>query len=207
MSELVFLLEEPSAEAMLEGILPRMLPPSVSYRCIVFEGKQDLEAQMVRRMRLYRVPGARFIVLRDKDSGDCRIAKARLVAKCAEAQKPEAVVRIACHELESWYLADLAAVEAGLGMSGLTRLQGKNPYRAPDTLGSPSRKLRDIAPGYQKIGGSRLIGQHLDLGNTRSRSFHNFVKAIQRLAPPPVLREKTPQGRQFEGGRPGPTTG
>ena len=180
MSEIVFLLEERSAEAMLEGLLPKILPDYIRYRCIVFEGKQDLEKQMVRRIRGYRMPGARFVVLRDKDSGDCLATKATLAAKCAEAQKPDAVVRIACHELESWYLADLAAVEAGLEVNGLARLQGKNPYRVPDTLPSPSRKLKEIAPCYQKVGGSRAIGPHLDPENTRSTSFRHFVKTVQK---------------------------
>ena len=180
MSELVFLLEEPSAEAMLAGLLPKIIPDFIHYRCIVFEGKQDLERQMVRRMRGYRVPGARFVVLRDQDTGDCLPVKARLVAKCAEARKPDAVVRIACHELESWYLADLAAVEAGLEVSGLARQQGRNPYRTPDALPSPARKLTEIAPTYQKVGGSRAIGPHLDPQNTRSKSFHHFVRAVQK---------------------------
>lgn len=79
MSEIVFFLEEPSAEAMLEGFLPKVLSPSLPYRCIVFEGKQDLEKQLVRRMRGYRVPGAKFVVLRDQDSADCKVVKETLV--------------------------------------------------------------------------------------------------------------------------------
>lgn len=41
MTVLVFLLEEPSAKIMLEGVLPRVLPPEVDVHYIVFEGKQD----------------------------------------------------------------------------------------------------------------------------------------------------------------------
>lgn len=37
MKELVFLLEEPSAKAMLESLLPRMLDQGIAVRCIVFE--------------------------------------------------------------------------------------------------------------------------------------------------------------------------
>ena len=59
MSKLVFLLEEESAKNMLQGILPRMLPDTpVQY--ITFEGKQDLEQQMVRKIRLWREPDSRF---------------------------------------------------------------------------------------------------------------------------------------------------
>jgi len=47
MTQLVFFLEEPSAKAMLEGLLPRLLPESVYCRYVVFEVKQDLEKQMV----------------------------------------------------------------------------------------------------------------------------------------------------------------
>ena len=60
MKELVFLLEEESAKAMLLGLLPRVLDPQVQPRLMVFEGKQDLEKQMVKRLRGYVNPHARF---------------------------------------------------------------------------------------------------------------------------------------------------
>jgi|WetSurMetagenome_2_1015567.scaffolds.fasta_scaffold13751_3 hypothetical protein len=180
MSELVFFLEEPSAKAMLNGLLPRLLPQTIPYRCVVFEGKQDLEKQIVRKMRGYRVPGAKFIVLRDMDSGGCNTVKRTLVAKCREAGKPDAIVRIACHELESWYCADLAAIEKGLGITGLTRFQNKLEFANPDHYPSPSKILLRIAPSYQKIGGSRAIGPYLDVTNCRSNSFRVFIEAIKR---------------------------
>ncbi len=103
MTELVFLLEEPSAREMLRGLLPRILPPGVSFRLIAFEGKQNLEGQLALKIRGYRVPDARFIVIRDQDSGDCRRIKAKLKALCAGAGHESALIRIACRELESWY--------------------------------------------------------------------------------------------------------
>jgi hypothetical protein len=182
MSEIVFFLEERSAEALLDGLLPRLLPPGILYRCVVFEGKQDLERQIVRRMRGYRTPGSRFVVMRDQDAGDCSTAKATLKAKCEEAGHPNAVVRIACREIESWYLADLTAVERGLEASGIQQLQRKRVYRAPDETVKPSRILARIVPRYQKISGSRAIGPHLDLSNGRSRSFAHFVSAVRQIA-------------------------
>ena len=72
MRELVFLLEERSAKAMLESLLPRVLHPDVRSRMVPFEGKQDLEKQLTRKIRAYHNPLARFIVLRDQDSHpDC----------------------------------------------------------------------------------------------------------------------------------------
>jgi len=182
MSEMVFFLEERSAEALLDGLLPRLLPPGICYRCVVFEGKQDLERQMVRRMRGYRTPGARFLILRDQDAEDCSTVKATLKAKCEEAGHPNAVVRIACRELESWYLADLTAVEQAFEASGIQRRQGRRVYRAPDDTVEPSHLLARIVPRYQKISGSRAIGAYLDLNNGRSRSFAHFVSAVQRMA-------------------------
>lgn len=182
MSELVFFLEEPSAKAMLEGLLPRILPLGVNVRYIVFEGKQDLEKQLVRRMRGYRKPDAGFIVLRDQDAGDCVVIKQRLESLCVEAGRANAIIRIACRELETFYLADLAAVEQGLSMMGLSRHQSKAKYRAPDRLGSPSLEMKSLTKGlYQKIGGSRAIGTYLDPDNSRSNSFRVLVEAIQRL--------------------------
>jgi len=182
MRELVFLLEEESAQALLEGLLPRFLPTGLPIRYIVFEGKSDLDKQLVRRLRYYRVPDARFVILRDQDAANCQQVKASLVAKCREAGKPDAVVRIACHELESWYLADLAAVERALQVPGLASRQRSRKYRQPDHLANPARELRELTgQRYQKIGGSRAIGPELDLDNHRSASFAAFVAGLRRL--------------------------
>lgn len=182
MSEIVFFLEEPSAQALLEKIIPRIIDQTPACRFVVFEGKQDLEKNLVRKMKGYRVPDARFVVLRDQDAGDCRALKDALKSKCAEGLRPDTLVRIACRELESWYLADLNAVELGLGVKGLAGRQQEKRFRSPDDIVSPARELSRIAPPYQKIGGSRSIGPYLDMGNGRSRSFQNFVDGIRRLA-------------------------
>ena len=184
MKELVFLLEEESAKSMLLGLLPRVLDPQVQPRLMVFEGKQDLEKQMVKRLRGYVNPHARFIVLRDQDSTpDCRVVKAKLLGLCAQAGRRAApLVRIACHELESFYLADLRAVEVALGLTGLVRHQSNARFRAADRVESPSRELVKLTQkAYQKVSGSRLLGPHLDLVNDRSASFKNLIAGVRRL--------------------------
>lgn len=184
MRELVFLLEEASAQAMLEGLLPKLLLDGTTVRYLVFEGKSDLEKQLARKVKGYRNQVARFIVLRDQDSApDCTAIKAKIVSLCTSAGKPDTLVRIACRELESFYLADLAAVENGLEFTGLARHQGKQKFRSPDYLGSPSRELARLTKGrYQKVGGSRAIGPWLDPDNTRSDSFRNLVTGIRRIS-------------------------
>ena len=84
--------------------------------------------------------------------------------------------------LESCYLADLAAVENGLELSGIAKHQGKQKYRSPDYLGSPSSELARLTKErYQKVGGSRAIGPWLDPENVRSDSFRNLVTGIRQI--------------------------
>lgn len=182
MTTLVFLLEESSARAMLEGILPHLLPPDVTSRFLVFEGKQDLDKRLERRVRGWRTPDTFFIVIRDKDSGDCRNIKKGLCDKLANADRPNSLVRIACHELESFYLGDLAAVEAGLNCQGVSKLQEKSKYRIPDAISNPAAELAKLAADYQKVAGSRAIAPHLKLdGSNRSHSFNVLVDGLRRI--------------------------
>lgn len=184
MKELVFLLEEPSAKAMLESVLPRMLQEETRFRCIPFEGKQDLERQLTRKIRAYQNDQARFIVLRDQDSHpDCTAVKSKLLDLCLASGKADrCVVRIACRELETFYLADLLAVEQSLGLAGLAKHQQSRKFKTPDHLGSPSRELKALTGNrYEKVAGSRAIGRHLQLDNERSPSFRNLIAAIRRM--------------------------
>jgi len=181
MRELVFLLEEPSAKIMIESILPKISEPDTAVRYMVFEGKQDLEKSILRKLRGYRNPDAIFIILRDQDSADCKEVKKNLKHKCAEADKPQTIVRIACHEMESWYLADLKAVEKAFSKTGLSSRQNDKKFRNPDRLGSPSKELKSLVPEYQKINGSRMISPYLNIENKRSRSFYHFIDSIKKL--------------------------
>ena len=186
MRELVFLVEGQAEKDLLDVLLPRVLPGGVGHRVIPFDGKQDLEKLMGKRIRGYQKPSARFIVLRDQDShADCRALKAGLVARCqGTGRETHCLVRIACKELETFYLADLAAVERALELPGLAdKHQGSRKFRQPDELGSPSRELKTLTKlRYEKRAGSRLIGQHLDLNNERSPSFKHLMAGIRRLS-------------------------
>lgn len=185
MKEMVFLLEEASARELVAGLYPRVVPEAAGIRprYIVFEGKQDLEKQMERRPRVYLNPEARFLVLRDQDSADCRRVKEALRRRCDAAGRPSAVVRIACRELEAFYLRDPAAVERAFRMTGLARRQEEQKFRKPDRLGSPSLELEKLTRNrYQKVSGFRAIAPHLELENARSESFRQLVEAMRRLA-------------------------
>ncbi len=182
MRSIVFLLEEPSAKDALEGFLPHILPASVDIKYLIFEGKQDLEKRMARTLRAWQQPNARFIVMRDQDSGDCAVIKADLLRRCREAgRERESVVRIACRELEAWFIGDWASVAKAFDLPKLSALQKKAIYRTPDGLPNPAAELRKYIPDYQKRDGARRIGRHLRPENNASRSFQVFVEAVRRL--------------------------
>ena len=187
MTNLVFFLEEPSAREMLKGLLPRLLPGDTVPRYVVFEGKNDMKKQLPKKLRGWRAPDSRFVVLRDQDAADCVGVKSELAEICRKAGKRGALVRIACHALESWYLGDLNAVERGMGPSGLARRQKRAKYRDPDRLANPVQELERVTGDrYQKVSGSRAIGPHLSVSVSgarvnRSRSFRVFVSGLRRL--------------------------
>jgi hypothetical protein len=178
---LVFLLEEQSAKEMLQGVLPQFLHPEIHIKFIVFEGKSDLEKRLKLKIQGWQTPDSYFIILRDQDSGDCKIIKQNLVAKCKEIGRTDALVRIACHELESWYLGDLKAIEQGLKIK-LQQSQTSTKFRNPDQLANAAEELKKITKNlYQKIGGSRDISPHLNLTANTSISFNIFISGIQKL--------------------------
>lgn len=182
MTTLVFMLEEPSAQDALQGFLPSLLPAEIQVVYMVFEGKQDLEKRIVRRMRAWLKPDTLFVVLRDQDNGDCQKIKHGLAEKCREAGRPDALVRIACRELETWFVGDWAAVAQGFSLPNVANWNEKAIYREPDRLVSPVIELRKAIPTYQKRDGARRIGAHLDLQRNRSSSFNAFVEGVRKLA-------------------------
>ena len=126
MRTIVFFLEEPSAKEMLQGVLHRILPDEILIRYVVFQGKQDLEKNLKIKLRAWTLPNCSFVVMRDQDSGDCKEIKEKLANICEKAGRKGVLIRIACHELESFYLGDLAAVEKGLDLKGIERKKKSN---------------------------------------------------------------------------------
>ncbi|MBF0428475.1 MAG: DUF4276 family protein [Magnetococcales bacterium] len=181
--QLVIFLEELSAKALLQELLPRLLPDHITLCFIVFEGKQDLEKQLSKKLKAWTVPDCRFIVLRDQDAGNCLIIKERLLDLCREGGRNDVLVRIACRELESWFLGDLAAVATAMNASGAATQQNRRKYRNPDALGNPLQELSRLAPTYQKVAGSRALGKVMavDPHHNLSHSFNVFLNGIRRI--------------------------
>lgn len=182
MKTIVFFLEESSAREMLQGILPKILPANVYPNYIIFEGKQDLEKNLVRKLRNWCLPDSVFVVIRDQDSEKCELVKRRLLDLCQKTGKKNVLVRVACRELESFYLGDIDAVEKGLGIPGIAARQKQSKFRKPDTLGNPYQELCRLTKGrYQKRSGSRSIAPHLRLEGNTSHSFNVLLSGIRGL--------------------------
>jgi hypothetical protein len=177
---LVFLLEEPSAKHLLVGLLPRLVP-RVPATYLVFEGKQDLEGQLVRKLRGWRAPDSAFVVLRDQDAAECRAVRAKLATLVGESRRAPSLVRVACRELESWIIGDWHAVAEAFDRPSLSKLSSKERYREPDALARPIDELRAHLPDYQKGDGARRVGGLLDPQRNQSRSFRTFCTGVQRL--------------------------
>ncbi|MEA5534701.1 DUF4276 family protein [Crocosphaera sp. XPORK-15E] len=147
--DLVFLLEEASMKALLDILLPRIIPTNISFICIPHEGKQDLEKSIPRKLKAWNTK-AKFIIIRDQDSGNCLEIKKQLSDLCQQSGRSDTLIRIVCHELESWFLGDLLAVEKAfnLQIGKLSKKQSKQKYRDPDQLNSAKQELKTLVSNY-----------------------------------------------------------
>ncbi len=179
---LVFLLEEPSMRELLNVLLPQLLPQNIEFKLITHKGKQHLEKSIPNRLRQWKTPHTYFIVVRDQNSDDCVKLKQRLKHLCQQAGRTDTLIRIVCHELEAWFLGDLAAVEKAFQIKRLAKQQEKKKFRNPDHLTNASQELDRLVKNYEKLSGAIAIAPHLNLINNRSHSFQVFIKGVQKLA-------------------------
>lgn len=181
MKHLVFFLEEESAKRMLAAVVPKLVPAETSVDFIVFQGKQDLESNLGRKLRNWSTPQTAFMVLRDRDSEDCLEAKRRLLSICRASGHPETLVRIACGELESFYLGQLQDVAETFGVKVSNPNAAK--WRNPDHLGNAAQELGKLTrKRCQKLSGSSALAPRLRIdGSNRSHSFNILVSGIKRM--------------------------
>lgn len=204
MEHLEFLVEEPSMEAALRMLVPKILPRQ-SFDVHPHEGKRDLLQKLEARLRGYRhwLP-ARYgiVVIIDKDHENCRRLKAQLEAAAgsvgfrtrSRAQgRPFRIINwLAIEELEAWFLGDVPALIAaypGVPAS----LAGKARFRDSDAIqGGTWEALEQVLQragyhlgGLKKIEAARAIAAHMDPTRNRSRSFQGFRRALEHWVPTP----------------------
>jgi len=178
--KLIFLLEELSAKETLDIILPKILPKAVEFLCIPHEGKSDLQNSIPRKLRNWKEPNIKFVIVHDKDSNDCIKLKTELKNLAKNSHRGDTLVRIICTELESWFLGDLTAVEKAFGIN-LSKKKNKAIYRNPDNnIQNAKQELRKLIPQYQPISGSRKIAPEMNFKDNKSKSFHVFMDGVKR---------------------------
>lgn len=177
--KLVFLLEERSMKAVLDVILPKILPNNVEFTTIPHEGKNDLKKSIPIKLRAWNEANVKFVIVHDQDEKDCIELKNELINICSGYNR-EFIVRIVCHELEAWYWGDMAAIEKAYGMD-LKKIKNKRKYSNPDTIANPKYELKSIVKNHQQISGAKKIAAHMDVSVNKSKSFQVFMDGVLRL--------------------------
>ena len=177
------LVEEPSMEFFLRGVLPSLLPEGISLdeNCFIraHEGKQHLQREIPPKVRAYQhysIP-IKVIIIQDQDSSDCKELKQKITAMVNENSTLPFIVRIACRELEAWYLGDMDALEKTYPHFKAEKHRNKAKFRNPDTCNA-SDELRKIIPNFQKSTAARGMPLYMDFSENRSTSFQHLVKGL-----------------------------
>ncbi|WP_017293842.1 DUF4276 family protein [Geminocystis herdmanii] len=182
--DLIFLVEEPSIAIVLNIILPKIIPDEISFICIIHQGKQDLVKSIPRKLKAFEFnPNTKFIIVHDQDSHDCQKLKLELFNLCQKAGNSDVMVRIICHELESWFLGDLLAIEKAynLEQNTLSKKQNNQKFRNPDQLNSAKQELRNLVKQYYPATHSQKIAIYLSLTENKSKSFQVFLDGIKKM--------------------------
>jgi len=194
-----FLVEEPSAEAALFNIVPKVLEQNISFKIHSYQGKQDLLKKLFRRLRGYRpwLPEDwRIVVLIDADDEDCRVLKSNLegVAQSAGLLTKSDVAlgsnfqvlnRLVIEELEAWFFGDVEALHAAYPRVSLS-LGRKARYRNPDAIRGGTwealeRELKRVgyySSGISKISNARMVSVYMEPERNRSKSFQVFRQGL-----------------------------
>lgn len=167
-------------KVLLDALLPRLFP-TLAFLCVPHEGKQDLERSIPKKLKAWREPGVRFVVVRDNDRDDCIELKRKLSSLCREGGREDTLVRIACQELEAWYLGEPSALASAFDDERLAGLGTKARFRDPDAVAKPSVELKAMVPEFQKLSGARRMARYLTRERNRSRSFQVLMEGIGRL--------------------------
>ena len=177
----VFLVEEVSMADFLEKLLPRLIP-GLNFLCVSHDGKSDLEKSLASKLRSWRTPHARFVVMRDQNGEDCHSVKAKLDDLCARGGRPDSLARVVCRELEAWYVGDVDALAKAYPDTArrIRTSLGKRRFRDPDNVAQPARALAKLIPAFQKRIAARAMGKLLSREN-RSRSYQVFLAGVDRL--------------------------
>lgn len=196
-----FFVEEPSAEAALQILVPKVLG-GTAFSVHVFGGRTTLTRRLPDRLKgcaLWLPRDWRIVVLLDEDRKDCMAVKgqvediarkAGLVPKMRRGASPfQVLTRLAIEELEAWYFGDVPALCAAYPGVPAT-LHRKAAYRDPDAISGGTwehleRVLQDAGyhkGGLTKIQLARDVAPHMDPARNQSKSFQVFRDGLRGMA-------------------------
>lgn len=187
MMRIEFLVEEASTAEILRAILPQIMPePWVldeNYFIRPHEGKKDLQKSIPRKVKAFgKFPQkVGIVVLQDQDSSDCKELKANLVRLCANHANENTpyLVRIACHELEAWYIGDMDALEAVFPRFNAKNYKNKAIFRNPDACVNPKNELKRILGEYSQLQKAKEMGAQMAINKNKSESFNQFIRGVK----------------------------
>ena len=181
------LVEEPSMENVLNIILPQILPEGykLGINCFIrpHQGKSDLQKSIPKKVQAYQhfPKNVSLIVIQDQDSNDCMTLKQVLIDLIQSKNRHQPyLVRIACKELENWYLGDMNAIETVYPSFKAAQHQNKARYRDADsTFGA--YELDRLINGFSKGFASKHVPKHMNVAVNKSLSFQHLVSGVQRF--------------------------
>lgn len=191
------LVEEPSMEAALRILLPRIMA-NTSFAIHPYQGKQDLVGKLPNRLAGYKkwIPANyRILVVVDRDDDDCKQLKNQLeesavaagfkTKSTAHGSSFTVINRIVVEELEAWYFGDWEAVRAAYPGVG-KNIPRNATYRNPDGIKGGTweafervlQRAGYFSAGFRKIEAARLIAEHMVPERNTSPSFQALYSAL-----------------------------
>jgi len=136
-----FLLEEESMRLALKHLLVKIIPDQ-QYKLITYNGKMDLQTSIPKVIpTLSKNTKARIVIVHDQDNHDCLELKNKLLNLSKNAYCP-ILIRVACKELESWFLGDMIAIEKAFPKFKSKKYVNKKKFRNVDHIQKPSILLK-----------------------------------------------------------------
>ncbi len=198
---LEFLLEEESAEATLQILLPKIVLRPTSFTLHVMGGKKTLLKELPKRLRGYAhwLPSDwRIIVLIDRDQQECQKLKQDLEQACQEANlvsktlasstdQIQVINRIVVEELEAWFFGDIEALRRAYPK--FPNITNKAPYRDPDSIqGGTWEQLERLLKragyyqsGLPKIELAKTVAPYMEPTRNTSKSFQVFLQSLLQV--------------------------
>lgn len=205
--------EEPSMEAFLRGILPRLIADRAEWKIINHGSKDRLLKNLPTRLQSYRgtagIMDLGVLILIDRDDDDCKrlkndLEQMALSRGLATKTSPtrdglfHVVNRIVIEELEAWFFGDVAAMRETYPRIPETLGESRN-YRNPDAIrGGTWEALHREMKGagyfkdnFPKIEVARAISPFMNPEANRSPSFQAFRQGLEALISPRVIGKTT----------------